>query len=120
MNFFYVEGPFQVHVQGGDGSMGGKGSDGKPGNDKNTNFYCRIQGNTKLYKLKNYKPIYKYKYFSGNDGRDGSEPAGYAYWKPHFESPHYRWRCSYTNLLSRMGCPNYSSVSSNPGTRGDL
>ena len=33
---------------------------------KNENIYCRIQGNTKLYKLKNYKPIYKYKYFSGN------------------------------------------------------
>ena len=32
---------------------------------KNKNIYCRLQGNTKLYKLKNYKPIYKYKYFSG-------------------------------------------------------
>ena len=34
--------------------------------DKNKNIYCRKQGNTKLYKLKNYKPIYKHKYFSGN------------------------------------------------------
>ena len=30
------------------------------------NIYCRRKGNTKLYKLKNYKPIYKYKYFSDN------------------------------------------------------
>ena len=33
---------------------------------KNENIYCRIQGNTKLYKLENYKPIYKYEYFSGS------------------------------------------------------
>ena len=32
----------------------------------NRNIYCTKQDNTKLYKLKKYKPIYKYKYFSGN------------------------------------------------------
>ena len=26
------------------------------------NIYHRIKGNTKLYKLKNYKPIYKYEH----------------------------------------------------------
>ena len=31
--------------------------------NENKNIYCRRQGNTKLYKLKNYKPVYKYEYF---------------------------------------------------------
>ena len=35
------------------------------GEYKNKNIYCRIQGNIKLYKVKNYKPTYKYEYFLG-------------------------------------------------------